>query len=93
MTEADLACVEPSSAPSQGDGLAQLQQSILECHDRGDGAGLATLYFAAAETMAQRGEMDAAAFFMTHAYVFALETGHPLADRAHRFLINLGREV
>jgi hypothetical protein len=57
-----------------------LDAQLLAAHGCGDAARLALLYNQAAQTMAERGETDAAAFFMTHAYVFALDSG--LAEAA-----------
>ncbi|MEL6735549.1 MAG: hypothetical protein AAFO98_06675 [Pseudomonadota bacterium] len=66
---------------------------------------LAELYFQAAELKAEIGQEDAAAFLMTHAYVFALDAGDKptshntddrpdsLAEKAYAYLRERGREV
>ncbi|WP_298433505.1 hypothetical protein [uncultured Jannaschia sp.] len=60
---------------------AALHDAILAAHAAGDGAALVDLYGAAAA----RVPPDAAPFFLTQAWVHALEAAHPaegaLADR------------
>lgn len=67
-----------------------LDAELLKAHAAGDGATLVRLYTQAAD---QAADIDAACFYLTHAYVFALELGLPQAhslnarlvahDRAH----------
>lgn len=63
-----------------------LDEALLDAHARDDRAALVTLYSRAAEAT---DEVDATCFFLTQAYVFALETGHaatqPLHDRLKAF--------
>ena len=70
-----------------------LNACLLAAHAAGDGPVLARLYRRAADRAEARGDGDAAAFFLTHAYVFALEAGSPgaAADRAR--LVAAGREA
>lgn len=70
-------------------GLAELDRALLEAHAAHDKHRLVTLYRAAAEGA---NSVDAACFYLTHAYVFALDAGHPLADELHRQLLAHGRE-
>ena len=83
---------------------AALDEAVAE--DRAQATHvLAQLYFQAAELKAETGEEEAAAFLMTHAYVFALEAGDALgshqtddqfkglAQKAHAYLRERGREV
>jgi hypothetical protein len=68
---------------------ATLDARLLAAHYAADGAALARLY---AEAGA-RAEGDAAAFFLTHAYVFALEAGDARAGDLHARLVAMGREA
>ena len=54
--------------------MSDLNTRLLAAHDAGDNDTLVTLYTAAAD---QSRDIDAECFFLTHAYVFALELGHP----------------
>ena len=65
-----------------------LEANLLAAHQAGDGAQLAILYADAAQ--AQEGEQ--AAFYLTHAYVFALEAGMDEAQTYHAKLKFWGRE-
>ena len=66
-----------------------LDAVLIEAHEAGDGARLVTLYTEAAN---QAGDIDAECFFLTHAYVFALQVGHSSADALRARLIAHGRE-
>lgn len=66
-----------------------LHARILAAHAAGDAGTLARLYEKAARE--QTGE-DARAFFLTQAYVLALEAGLPSAPDLRRALVALGRE-
>ncbi len=70
--------------------MTDLQHRLLAAHAAGDPAALIPLYREAAQT-AQNA--DAAGFFLTHAYVFALEAGHPDAPGLREDLIAQGRET
>jgi hypothetical protein len=50
------------------------------------------LYAEAGDRAEAAGEIDAACFFLTHAYVFALASGAPEADALHARLLTHGRE-
>ncbi|MEX5726730.1 hypothetical protein Ga0609869_000083 [Rhodovulum iodosum] len=67
-----------------------LDARLLAAHAAGDGRALARLYAEAAE-----GTADAAAkgFFLTHAYVFALEAGAEEAAAYRDRLCAMGREA
>ena len=62
----------------------------MAAHAAGDLGALVTLYTQAAD---QAGAPDAAAFYLTHAYVFALEQGHPDEDALRKRLVDQGREA
>lgn len=51
-----------------------LDQQLLQAHAVRDRAALVRLYTAAAD---QAADLDAACFYLTHAYVYALEINAP----------------
>lgn len=69
-----------------------LEAALRKAHAAGDGLRLVRLYTQAADAAEARGDVDAACFFLTHAYVFALEQGTPAAEDLHRRLKAHGRE-
>jgi len=52
--------------------MRDLNERMIAAHEARDLAGLVELYIQAAEAV---NDVDAACFYLTHAYVFALETG------------------
>jgi hypothetical protein len=70
--------------------MSALDAALLAAHDNGDRAALIRLYSEAAESTA---DPDAAGFYLTHAYVFALEAGAPEAEALHARLKAEGREA
>ena len=66
-----------------------LDDRLLAAHAAHDRAALVALYTEAAETS---GDADAAGFFLTHAYVWALDLGHPAAASLRARLVAEGRE-
>ncbi|MBT8409393.1 MAG: hypothetical protein KJN93_07190 [Alphaproteobacteria bacterium] len=69
-----------------------LDPRLLAAHARGDEAALVALYTAAADIREAAGDTEAACFYLTHAYVFALHLGHPETARLHGRLVAYGRE-
>lgn len=69
-----------------------LNDAILRAHAEDDRAALVRLYRAAGDRAESIDETDAACFFLTQAYVFALEIGDPDADDLHARLLAYGRE-
>lgn len=65
-----------------------LNAQLIAAHNAGDKRGLVTLYIQAADTAA---DVNTACFFLTHAYIFALEQNHPAIDRLHARLKRHGR--
>ena len=65
---------------------------MLAAHATGDTTALVGLYGKAADDCEARGEVDAACFYLVHAYVFALEIGNDAAGEFHRRLVAHGRE-
>ena len=68
--------------------MNDLQKRLLDAHARDDRAGLVLLYTEAADTA---NDIDAACFFLTHAYIFALEQNHPDQVLLHKRLHHHGR--
>jgi hypothetical protein len=67
-----------------------LDRQLLDAHARGDKHALVTLYTRAGETAQSE---DARYFYLTHAYIFALDTGHPRARALLDKLKAAGREA
>ncbi|MEL6837653.1 MAG: hypothetical protein AAFP85_00085 [Pseudomonadota bacterium] len=65
-----------------------LDEALLDAHARGDQSALVTLYTRAAEK-AEDG--DAACFFLTQAYVLALEAGNAATPTLYARLKAHGR--
>jgi hypothetical protein len=70
--------------------MRALDDMLLQAHDAGDRPALVGLYARAAESVNDR---DAACFYLTHAYVFALELGDARAADLHARLRAEGREA
>jgi hypothetical protein len=66
---------------------AALDAALLAAHDAGDKGALISLY---AEAAAAGG--PGAAFYLTHAYVFALEAGDPRTASLRQRLLAMGAE-
>lgn len=70
--------------------MTDLDARMIAAHEAGDAGALIRLYTLAAE---HANSLDAACFFLTHAYVFALEAGAAAAADLHARLISHGREA
>lgn len=70
-------------------GRAALEAALLAAHARGDRTALIGLYADASEAA----HTCEAAFFLTQAYVFALEAGDPRAPVLKARLVGLGADV
>lgn len=73
--------------------MDDLDAALLAAHAERDTARLVALYTEAADRSEARGDIDAACFFLTHAYVFALEAGAPEAAALNRRLAARGRDI
>ncbi len=71
-------------------GVKDLEARLLAAHEHGQGPELARLYAQAAAHYGS--DPERAAFYLTHAYVFALEAGMPEAAAYHQQLKSQGRE-
>ncbi|MEM9062619.1 MAG: hypothetical protein AAGD13_19335 [Pseudomonadota bacterium] len=74
------------------DTRAALDAALLDAHDRDDRAELVRLYAQAADLAETAGDRDAMCFYLTHAYVFALEVGSEQAGALHARLAAEGRD-
>lgn len=69
----------------------ELDHLLLEAHDHNDHAALIRYYTLAADAREQERDIDAACFFLTHAFVFALESGAAEAKTLNQRLVAHGR--
>ena len=74
-----------------GDDHARLDADLLAAHATGDHHALVDLYAAAAAQARDDGDDLRAGFYLTHAWVFALETGHARQDELRKRLAADGR--
>lgn len=70
---------------------AALNAALLEAHACHDLAALVDLYARAADSQESAGDIDAACFFLTQAFVFGLEAGDARAAELNRRLVAYGR--
>ena len=70
--------------------MIDLDARMIAAHDADDKGALVRLYTLAAE---RANSLDAACFFLTHAYVFALEAGAATTADLHARLVSHGREA
>ena len=68
--------------------MTDLNGRLLAAHASEDKHALVSLYTEAADTAR---DLDAACFYLTHAYIFALELNHPDQDALHKRLKDQGR--
>lgn len=78
--------------PGSGDPSAFCQEDFLSAHAAGDLERLVDLYGRLGAARIDAGAIDAGCFYLTQAYVFALEAGDSRAERLHRRLKSHGRE-
>ncbi len=71
--------------------LAALERELLAAHESGDGDALVGLYAVAADKAEASDDIDSAAFFLTHAWIFALELGDERAEAIRARLASWGR--
>ena len=68
-----------------------LERKLLAAHETGDGEALIGLYATAADRAETSDDIDTAAFFLTHAWIFALERGDQRAEALRARLACWGR--
>ena len=71
---------------------AALDAALISAHESGDHNELVSLYARAADLAEASGDSDAMCFYLTQAFVFALETGASEANAIHARLKAEGRE-
>ena len=69
-----------------------IDDELLAAHLSGDHNQLVELYRDAANLSFENQDIDRACFYLTHSYVFALETRHPDCREIHSMLVSYGRE-
>ncbi len=74
-------------------GPDRLNAAIIDAWRRDDGEALAGLYASAGQALLDAGRTDEGCFFLTQAYVLALEHGLDMAIRIHTELVRQGREA
>jgi len=72
---------------------AALDARLITAHAGGDTDALVGLYAEAGHRAVRAGAPDAAAFYMTQAYVYALDRGDARAARLRSWLVRAGRET
>lgn len=72
--------------------MSEIGAQLLSAHEARDAAALVTLYTLAADQAGSHDE-TVAGFFLTHAYVYALETGDARAGSLRARLVAAGREA
>ena len=78
---------------AESDPIARLQRDLLAAHAARDTARLPGLYDEAGRLREAAGDIDAACFFFTLAYVYGLDAGdEAVAAAAHARLVAHGRE-
>ena len=70
--------------------MSDLNARLLAAHAAGDRAALAALYVEAADAATSE---PACGFYLTHAYIFALDAGLPTAAALKARLVAMGRET
>ncbi|MEL6316661.1 MAG: hypothetical protein AAFR16_03365 [Pseudomonadota bacterium] len=83
---ADGLAAKPPASPRDA-----INAALLAAHAEHDRSALIRCYAEAADLVAEQ-DFDAAAFYLTHAYVFALEAGDPRAAALRARLVAAGRE-
>ena len=71
--------------------LAEIEAALLAAHAAEDLEKLVALYVRAADLHEAAQDADAAGFYLTHAFVYALELGLPEAKHLNRRLAEQGR--
>jgi hypothetical protein len=72
---------------------ATLDRLLIAAHEQDDSAALVQLYTEAADQAETAGDVQATCFYLTHAFVFALQSGDRAADPLNLRLFNYGREL
>ena len=68
-----------------------LNAALLDAHASQDNTLISSAYLEAADAAEIDGDVERACFFLTHAWIYALEAGLPMAVTCHARLSALGR--
>jgi hypothetical protein len=68
-----------------------LNEKLIQAHEENNIADLLVLYTRAGDDSEKAGDIDAACFYLTHAYVFALDAGSEQANVLLMLLLQYGR--
>ncbi len=71
-------------------GVDTLHERLLAAHASADFAALPRLYRMVADRAEESGDIQRACFFLTQAWVFALEAGSPMAGELEARLVVYG---
>ena len=69
----------------------RLHQALLKAHGANDRGALVALYTDAADAAKTSQDVEKECFFLTHAWIFALEIGHGATETLHARLVRHGR--
>jgi hypothetical protein len=72
--------------------IADLEAQLLDAHVARDHRKLVELYTLAADQKEAEQDVEATCFFLTHAFIFALESGHKTVSQLNQRLVAYGRE-
>ena len=72
--------------------MSDLDDALLAAHARGDNSTLVRMYRQAGEAVLETNEVQGC-FYLTQAYVFALESGMDVAEDLRAVLVERGREA
>jgi len=76
---------------TQAPDLQTVEKALLLAHEQNNYSDLVTYYSKAATLMENQGDIDAACFYLTQAYVYAMECGSDQAQELHNRLAKHGR--
>ena len=68
-----------------------VNEKLIKAHEENDLSALVSLYTSAGDTSERAGDIDAACFYLTQAYVFALDEGLKQADDLYKRLLRHDR--
>lgn len=68
-----------------------MNSALLTAHEKRDANALARLYRTAADRAERSGDMDQTCFYLTQAWVHALEAGSPAVQELQSRLVSYGR--
>ncbi len=73
--------------------MQDLNAQLLQAHEADDHNALVSLYAQVADQCEAAQDVEATCFYLTQAFVFALDSDHPEARELNRRLVAYGREV